>query len=222
MSNRFHPVRDQGLALIGMNTRKTIEYAAGVFNGNLLNRAANDNKDYMYVGRFVWTPFGEYKLEESSLDYPETPKLALGVNWMENTLGRITSTANLKTDIERLNGEVAFKWRGFNAVAEYCEETSTPQATNVDTDSDGYYVQVGYLFPNQKFEIAGRTSEFDARPVVSSAFPDVTEEGLAFSWYFSKHNHKLQADWLQFERQTSPTAAPVKTDEMRLQLQLVF
>ena len=52
------------IGLIGANEGKTWEYNLGVYNGNGLNNTANDNKDYMMIGRFVWTPFGEYKLED--------------------------------------------------------------------------------------------------------------------------------------------------------------
>jgi hypothetical protein len=108
ISARFYPSRDQGIGLIGANDSKTFEYNLGLYNGNLLNRTGNDNDEFMYVGRVVWTPFGEYKLEESSLDYPDSPKLAVGLSYMENTLGTETSTANTKIGIERLNGELAF------------------------------------------------------------------------------------------------------------------
>ncbi|MGH9464141.1 MAG: porin [Thermoanaerobaculia bacterium] len=217
---RFHPGRDQGIGLIGVNQAKTFEYNLGIYNGNQLNRTANDNDEFMLAGRAIWTPFGEYKLEESSLDYPTTPKLAIGVGFLENTTGTETSTSNSKVDISRVGAEVAFKLRGFNLVGEYVQEESEPQATNVATDIDGFYAQLGYLFPNQKFELAGRYSDFSSDDVVSSAFPDLTETGGALSWYFAKHNHKLQGDVIEIERDTG--SGPVETTEVRLQLQLIF
>jgi hypothetical protein len=218
---RFYPGRDQGLALLGVNQSKTFEYNLGLYNGNLLNRAANDNDEFMYVGRVVWTPFGEYKLEESSLDYPDSPRLALGLAYLDNTLGTDTAAGNTKVGIERLNGEVAFKLGGLNMVGEYVTETAEPEATGIETDTDGFYGQVGFLFPNRKFELAGRYAEFDSDiPVPTSAFPDVTEQGAALSWYFAKHNHKLQADVLEIERDTG--SGPVTLTEARLQLQLIF
>ncbi len=217
---RFHPGRDQGIGLIGVNRAKTFEYNLGIYNGNQLNRTANDNDEFLLAGRAIWTPFGEYKLEESSLDYPTTPKLAIGVGFLENTTGTETTTSNSKVDISRVGAEVAFKLRGFNMVGEYVQEESQPQATGVTTDIDGFYAQLGYLFPNQKFELAGRYSDFSSNDTVSSAFPDLTETGGALSWYFSKHNHKLQGDVLEIERDTG--SGPVTTTEIRLQLQLIF
>jgi hypothetical protein len=219
-SGRFHPGRDQGLGLIGATKGKTFEYNVGIYNGNILNRSANDNKEYMTLGRVVWTPLGEFKLDESATDYQEKPKLALGVGLLENTLGRRTATANSKVDISRANVEAAFKWRSFSAVGEYAEETSEPQATGVETDTDGYYVQVGYLFPNRRFELAARTSEFSSDGVISSGFPELEEQGLAATWYLAKHNHKISADYTEIERNTG--SGPLDTSEIRLQLQLVF
>lgn len=219
-SGRFFPGRDQGVGLIGVNQGKTFEYNLGIYNGNQLNRAANDNDEFMYIGRAVWTPFGEYKLEESSLDYPTTPKLAIGVGFLENTTGTETSTSNSKVDVSRVGAEVAFKLRGFNLVGEYVQEESEPQVAGGTTDIDGFYAQAGYLFPTQKFELAGRYSEFSSDDTISSTFPDLTETGGALSWYFAKHNHKLQADVIEVERDTG--SGPVKTTEARLQLQLVF
>ncbi len=217
---RFHPGRDQGVGLIGANAGKTFEYNLGIYNGNQLNRTANDNDEFMIAGRAVWTPFGEYKLEESSLDYPTTPKLAIGVGFLENTAGTETSTSNSKVDLSRVGAEVAFKLRGFNFVGEYVQEESEPQVAGGTTDIDGFYAQAGYLFPTQKFELAGRYSEFSSDDTISSTFPDFTETGGALSWYFAKHNHKLQADVIEVERDTG--SGPVKTTEARLQLQLVF
>ncbi len=213
-STRFAPGRDQGLGLIGVNKGKTFEYNLGIYNGNLLNQAANDNDEFMYIGRVVWTPFGEYKLEESSLDYPSSPRLAIGSGYLKNTLGKEGS----QTDISRFGAEIAFKIKGFNLVGEYYDEEADAQATGITTNTDGYYLQAGYLFPNRKFEIAGRVAEINPEGVGLLGGNDTTEEGAALSWYWDKHNHKIQTDYLKVENEGTGTEAT----EWRLQLQLVF
>ena len=87
----------------------------------------------------------------------------------------------------------------------------------VDMDTDGHYLQLGYLFPNKKVEIAARMAEVS--PDVVGASQDTTETGVAFSYYFDKHRYKLQADYRMLEFDIDPA---LDTDEARLQLQLQF
>ena len=173
----------------------------------------------MYVGRLVWTPYGEYKLEESALDYPETPKLLLGAAGLNNTLTR----GQADTDIWRLGGEVAFKWRGFSTTGEYFYE-ETGNGTK-DTLSRGYYVQAGWLFPNRKFELAGRYGHVDDELLTltisdlnRNPLAELREIGACASWYFDKHTHKLQTNWVRFE----DTLLDTHVDEFAMQLQLIF
>jgi hypothetical protein len=209
-SDRFAWARQIGLGLVGVNQGKTFEYNLGIYNGNGINTTANDNDEYLYLGRLAWTPFGEYKLEESAHDYPSSPRLALGVGLSSNTTGSGTS----ETDVERSNLEVAFKVQGFNAVGEYYTETSQ-RVGQAEVDTDGYYLQLGYLFPNKKFELAGRLAEI----LPDTASPaDRTETGVAVSWYWDKHNHKLQGDY----REIKDDATGRTDGEFRLQLQLIF
>jgi phosphate-selective porin OprO and OprP len=212
-SGRFAASRQIGLGLFGVNADKTFEYNLGIYNGNGINQTTNDNKDYLTVGRAVWTPFGEYKLEESAHDYPTTPKLFLGGSVLQNTTGTGTS----KTDIDRLGFEAGFKILGFNAIGEYYTEESQ-RVNAVQVDTDGYYAQVGYLFPNKKFELAGRLAEILPDTVRNT---DQTETGIAASWYFDKHGHKLQADYRDIENKAL-AANLQKSKEFRLQLQLIF
>ncbi len=209
-SDRFAGLRQIGVGLIGANQGKTLEYNLGIYNGNGINTTANDNDDFLYIGRVVWTPFGEYRLEESSLDYPTSPKLALGGGFLQNTTGTGTS----ETDVDRIGAEVAFKYQGFNAVGEYFTETSQ-RINQAEVDTDGYYLQAGYLFPNKRFELAARLAEI--MPDTASN-TDRTETGVALSWYFDRHNHKLQGDYRQIE----DDATNRKDNEIRLQLQMIF
>jgi phosphate-selective porin OprO/OprP len=209
-SERFSVKRDQGVALIGADRRKLFEYEVGLYNGNGPNQATNDNQDYGTAQRFVFTPFGELSLAESSLDYPDTPKLAIGGEAFQNTRG----TGAAAADVTRYGAEFAFKVKGFNAVAEYYTENSDP-VVGAELDTDGYYAQIGYLFPNREFELAGRYSEVSPDTPIDN---DMKESGVAASWYWDKHNHKIQADYRKLE----DVRRNVTDDEFRVQLQLVF
>lgn len=211
VSERFAPGRDQGIGLTGATEAKTFEYNLGVYNGNGINQSANDNEDYLTVGRLVWTPFGEYKLEESSLDYPASPRLALGVSGLQNTLG----TGTGERDITRLGAEFAFKVNGLNMVGEYFTEEADP-VTGAQVDTDGFYYQLGYLFPNRIFEIAGRYAVISPDVAVDS---DQIETRFGINAYLSRsHDYKLQADYGQIEDELRNT----EDREARVQLQLAF
>lgn len=214
----YAPGRDQGIRLEGMNQSKTFEYAIGAYNGIARNININDNDDYLYSGRVAWMPFGEYKFEESSLDYPDSPKLVIGLAALDNTLG--TGTAAI--DVFRLGYEAAFKWRGFNAQAEYYDEEAE-NTSNVTSDNKGYYVQAGYLFPNRKFEIAGRLENIERDQAFSvsnlgSALKDFEGTGIGLSYYLNKHVNKIQADYFTYEDKTTGN----ELDELRVQLQIIF
>jgi phosphate-selective porin len=209
INSRFIPGRDQGIGLLGVNENKTFEYNLGVFNGNGRNRSSDDNSEKMIIGRAVWTPFGEYKPEQSSLDYPESSKLALGGAFLSTTEGDGPG----EVDITRFGVEFAYKLRGFNTVAEYIMEAADSAGGDVDTD--GFYVQVGYLFPNKRFEVAGRYATISPDVAFDA---DETETGIAFSYYLKKHDYKVQADFRNIEDEVAGT----DDRQIRVQLQLAF
>ncbi len=98
---------------------------------------------------------------------------------------------------------MAFKWGGFNAQGEYFDENAENQS-NVTSDNLGYYVQAGYLFPGNKFEVAGRYESIERDTTfnvsnLGSALKDFEGTGLGVSYYLNKHVHKIQADWFSYE-----------------------
>jgi phosphate-selective porin OprO and OprP len=222
-SGRFHPGRDTGVALVGEAPSKVLEYQIGLYNGSGIATNSNDNDDFMTTARVVWHPMGMIALEESSIDYPSRPKIAIGVALLQNeTLAGAGASATVVDD-SRLAAEFAFKYMGINALAEYVIEdrertVGSGAATQVDTN--GLLVQLGYLFPSQKFEVAGRWALVSPDTAVDN---DQTETGVAFSWYISKHDYKLQADYRTVEDLSQPTTSGNREfDEARLQLQIAF
>jgi phosphate-selective porin OprO and OprP len=206
---RFAAGRQQGIALQGQNAGRTFEYAAGMYNGNGIN-AANPNTDYMYVGRAVLTPFGAYGPMESAHDYPERPRLAVGVAGLYNTVGLEEDAV----DITRLGLEAAFKVRGFNSVGEFFHERANP-AVGDGSNTNGWYVQGGYLLPNRQHELAARYA------VISPDTPldtDTVEMGVGYSLYLNGHRAKLQTDLRHIDRK----ATDISDLELRVQFQLTM
>lgn len=209
-NGRFTPGRQQGIALVGQNESRTFEYNLGLYNGNGINQSRNDNDDYMTVARAVWTPFGAYSPTESAFDYPGSPKLALGVAGMTSTEGAGADAV----DVTRLGLELAFKIRGLNMTGEYFTEEADPVA-GPSADTDGWYYQLGYLFPGRQHEIAGRYAVISPDSPASS---DQVETGIAYSYYMNRHSLKLQTDLRNIE----DNALGTDDRELRLQLQLAF
>jgi phosphate-selective porin OprO/OprP len=208
----FEARRDQGITLIGQNKGKTFEYNVGIYNGNGVNTSANDDNEFMYTTRVVFTPLGEYRLAESALDYPESSRLAIGIKTLFNNFETPTSGED---DISVYSVELAYKIRGFSFVSEYAQRTDDIELTG-ELDIDAYYAQAGYLFLNRKLEFGLRIAEISPDTTTST---DISETGLAASYYFKGHNYKVQADFRRIEFDEDPTLDSV---EARGQLQLIF
>lgn len=233
--------RQIGVGLVGRDKDKRFEYNLGIYNGdgsNNVNKKVNENDKFLYVGRVVWTPFGEMKTDESAHSRPESSKLAVGVKAAHDTRTEEVDPPDgdpdpdpevndpppfdADRDIASLGAELAYKIEGFSFVGEYFR-VMTDQFVN-DTgaeteqiDSDLYYVQAGYLFPNS-LELAGRYAVIDAEE--TQAVDDkLTEYGAAISYYFLKHSYKVQAD---YRRITSDASPENDIHEGRVQFQLVF
>ena len=69
----FAPARQLGLQIGGQfgtsQVPDMLTYAGGVFNGNGINRPANENDKYEYTGRVMFSPFGNVGYSESNLEH---------------------------------------------------------------------------------------------------------------------------------------------------------
>jgi phosphate-selective porin OprO/OprP len=202
---RFNPARQPGMWVSG-TIAEGLTYSAGIFNGDGINQPNLDG-DYLKTARLVWNPLGPYALEESSLDFPESPLLSLGAGVLSGRFGTTDFTA------QRLGLEAAFKLQGFNAVGEFVFE-QLDSDLDPSRDTSGWYAQAGYLL-RAGYELAGRygTIDPDIRDAVT---PDLTEKGLSLSRYFNGHDMKIQADYLRLESDTDGTSE----DQIRVQWQL--
>jgi phosphate-selective porin OprO/OprP len=240
----FFPGRQNGVALIGELPSKVFEYQVGIYNGNGIasNNGLNDDDEFMTTQRVVWHPFGIMPLEEGATPYPDHFKMSIGVAALQNSTRSVPTTTTPPTfddtDIDRIGAEFAMGWRGISAVAEYVvEDNETSRDTVVSPgipriarpagERDGYYAQVGYMLPNQKFEVALRHAELNTEIAALGSTPrsetQQTEDRVAFSWYMVKHDYKLQVDYGTLELENALNGALVReSDEIRAQLQLNF
>ncbi len=138
------------------------------------------------------------------------------------------AAANDKLDVDSYGADLAFKWLGFSLQGEYllgqAESKFTPLRNLLR--AQGYYVQTGYTIIPQKLEAAFRYSYLDPDRDVTN--DHIVETIGAVSYYFNKHNLKLQADVGNIHTQGNQTdlftgqKKPTDDLQYRAQVQLVF
>jgi phosphate-selective porin OprO and OprP len=208
--DRFAVDRQVGMSLTARSANRQVELTGGVYNGEGIASPTNANGRFMTVGRVTLAPLGSIPLTESSHDYPDNPRVTLGLAALRNTLGDGPES----TALTRFNGDAAFRLKGWNAFAEIFHERSTPSGLD-STTSRGWHLQAGYLFPGSGHELAGRVAVVDPG---AEAEAGRTETGVAYSRYLQGHGAKLQADF----RNIRPDGAGDSSQELRVQLQVAF
>ena len=123
--------------------------------------------------------------------------------------------ANEKLDITQAEADLAFRWLGASLEAEYFLGQAEGK-DSAELRAHGYYAQTGYFILPQTLQVAVRYNYVDPDRNVSNNL--ITQVQGAVSYYFARHNLKLQADVTNIHTQ------PAKTDDMeyRLQAQLIF
>jgi hypothetical protein len=213
LSFEFTRGRDIGVQLSGLVAKGRVEYRAGIFNGNPASRLGNDNDRYQYNARVVFQPWGDVRYSESDFESRDTPLLAVAAQFENNDLHGVTNATDFNTTI--LGADAVFKYRGLSLFAEYFDRRRKPE-TGESFDSNGFHAQAGYFVKRDVLEVAARYAAFDP----SSLIPDNdhSEKGLAVSYYFNKHNLKVQGDF----RSLRDDARERTSREVRLQTQVRF
>lgn len=228
VSNSFFRGRDTGVALWGATAGNKLEWRIGMFNGNGLTRTVNDNNKFQYNARLMWQPNGSQVLNqrawvtgalysESDFESTTTPIYAVAINW-ENLNNFVATTGNdQKFNAISLDG--IYKFRGFSANGMYAFAKRRPEM-GAKFDQSGGFIQAGKLFSRRRYELAARYGTFD--PTDVTARNNTKEARGAFNYYYARHGLKWQSDIGRVDVQAGPTAATVKTWEIRSQLQFIF
>lgn len=236
---------DIGAMLNGKIANGLAYYYTGVFGGagQTSTRSTNDN---MFVARAVVNPLGDMAYSEADLDGSTKPLLSIGANYFMNTLnktgGSLDNTisnfaassgwlgkgfkktgyaaTNDKLDVESYGADLAFKWMGLSLQGEYLLGQAESQRTITKNllRAQGFYAQAGYMIIPKTLEVAFRYSYLDPDRDVANDL--ITEQIGAVSYYFNKHNLKLQADVGNIHTQTSTT--PTDDMQYRVQAQIIF
>jgi hypothetical protein len=222
VSNEYAKGRDMGLQLWGELKNALVDWRVGAFNGNGRLKTANDNDKYQYNARVTLQPFGAVKYEEC--DFQTTDKLLLAVagNFEMNDFANVNTDKSKNIKRTLLGADLALLYRGLYLTGEFYDRKLEPEGPAKAGDpqppsykSNGYFAQAGYRF-NPNWEVAARYGSWD--PTDAKSDDDRTELGGAVSYYYNKHNMKIQADFRQIEDKAKKT----KDNEVRLQTQFIF
>jgi polyhydroxyalkanoate synthesis regulator phasin len=215
-NSEFSLQRDIGVQLSGKFLQDRVNYAVGMFNGSGANQG-NQDQNFIYVGRLVYTPFGAYPYSQAALDTPDSPKLALGVagaylpglqpgerDTLAGVLGD-TDIVPVNSDVHQLTTDLAFKYRNFSFEGGLYFRSIDPEKDTPfgDQDAYGYYLQGGYFLIPKKFELAARYSWMDPDSPTSKNDNQEEEYTGGFSYYLNGHNLKLQANYSLFRTETT-------------------
>jgi phosphate-selective porin OprO and OprP len=211
-SDEFARGEDDGLMVWGTPLDGTMEYYAGVWNGEGNNRNSQQDSDNMFGGRLVWMPLGHVPYHSSALTATEGPKVLLGAaatlngGWLFDVngvagiqsptetcvAGECTVNEGDDASITQLGGELALMWGRFSTSGEFYQRTVSPNGDFDEVVAQGWYAQAG-LFVLPRIEVGGRWSELDRNTDADGGeLREITPFG---SWYVHGDDVKVQADF---------------------------
>jgi phosphate-selective porin OprO and OprP len=228
VSNIYARGRETGLALWGTTSNNKLEWRAGLSNGNSLTRTANDNDAFQYNARVMFQPTGRQALaqrawvsgpfySEGDFESADFPLFAIAANFEKNDFHRTTTAVDLKDTIYGF--DLVYKYKRFFATGEYYIRERTPE-TGAKFNSDGFFGQATYMLTSRRmWEIGARYGQYDPSDLLP--LNKRTELRGALSYYYGRHNLKVQADFGQLKTE-AVNAKSIKNMEFRLQSQIVF
>jgi phosphate-selective porin OprO/OprP len=233
---RFNDARETGIALWGTLGVNKIDWRAMISNGNGRTAVLNDNDKYLFTGRVMWQALGNVRMNQwasgplmTEGDLGDSaaangPLLALAGEYANNDRHRVTTGNDLKNST--WGADYTFKYKGFASVADAAWRTAKPE-TGAEFKSKGYLFQASYAWKAPGiagasfWELAFRYAWADPTDLVTTK-NDVTEVGGAVSYYYNRHNLKIQADYLQIKDEAANGGRGTTNKEFRLQTQFIF
>jgi hypothetical protein len=225
----FRADRDTGVMLFGAAARGVLEYYAGVFNGNRINKGSNDDDDMIYVGRVAVNPLGSVPYDETpTLSGPAPFRLGLGLNAFRGEVTQIittypsamppTTTAYQDKNVTAGADIALHFWYATVQAEAYHRETKRGEGGTVR--SRGGYVHASAFCLPPYVELAARISYVDPNSEADSDQTLAYEAMLTL--YGLANNLKLNLRYTRL-RSHNPTASDELGDNVfTAQLQAFF
>lgn len=186
------PNRDVGVKA-EWNAAGPLALQAGVFNGDGINRAANGNSRFLYLGRAVVQPAAGAGGEGRG-------GLALGVS------------VAAKPDTTSWDVEAVVARPRLAARAEYLQR----HRSGVDITTVGWYALAAYEVRPKRLQLVGRVQQFDPNDAVQG--DRLTGYTGAAQYFFMGDDLKLQVEFTAFDEQ----GVSVDNNRVILQMQARF
>jgi len=219
----FAPGYELGAFVHGKLAGGIVDYALSGTNGDGQTTAGSTNHN-AFAARVGFSPLGAMANDEPDLAISKKPLFTVGANYFYNNLNADENKSsygkawNGYKDLQNFGFDAHFKWLGLALQGEALFAQGDNKTTDAGKRAMGWYTQLGYNI-TPKIGVAVRYSQYDKDRAKSGDLQ--TEQLGAISYYFDKHNLKVQADIGNIHKQTGATT---RTDDMqyRIQAQLVF
>ncbi|MFA6092653.1 MAG: porin [Elusimicrobiota bacterium] len=208
---------DIGVQASGKALDQRFYYALGVFNGNGMNNAVNDNGDFLYAARTQWTDKTEFANKIASM--------TVGVNgfWKRTK----TDPSTLRCDIlaktfsdayDRYvyGADIAFKLGQAALKGEYLSAYLQGRHWDPVVRAHGYYATGSWRF-SEKFEALVRWQGYDPDDSLTNRL-DSQWQTYGVNWFINGQNARLTANYTVKNEKTDA----IRNDEFILQFQLGF
>jgi len=188
--------RDIGAQIAGsffkLNGNYLFDYTFGVFNGNGVNRADN-NQDKDVSGRFTVHPI---------------PNLSLSYDFYHgrDIFGTIT-TNQLRN---RQGFDARYVYNRLSLTAEY------DKGTDAAIKRDGWYAQAGYFILPKKLQLVGKYDTYDPNKIIAT---DRSTWYIGGVNYFFNPWTKL---YVNYTYKTEETAIQVRNNLLAAEIQVIF
>ena len=202
----YGDVRDSGVQLRGLISNQ-LDYRVGVFNGlgELQNTTAVSDQKAL-IGRLAYSPTG-------------VPGLQVGISGA--TARNATPSSNgTRIDRDIFNLFAAYKRDKVTFQSEYLTGKQQLQGAATNSEIQGYYASIGYLF-TPKVEGVLRYDSLDTNRNVNNA--EVKDITLGLNYYIKGNNAKIQANIVRRNSdQGAPAALRNDRTELRTNFQVAF
>jgi len=179
-NDRLTLSRQIGVGLFGDLVPGRLAYSTGVFNGNGVNNGANDNDEFLYVGRVSATILqggdddGKFQLDG-------------GLNaFTMDTPGTVAQRDGVGADLQ-------FTWGRATLTGEWLRNDFT-SSTGVDSSSDGWGLFASWAV-NKHWLLMGRLEHFD--PSSLAANDETDSWTLGGAYLINGDNLKLTLNYIQ-------------------------
>jgi len=202
--------RDIGIQLGGtilkIKDRPIIDYRLGIYNGNGIN-AADNNEKKDFASRLIVHPIAGLDISAALYDgsrfVPEVKEV--------KTNGVVTTpyAAAKSVSRDRYGFDISYDLNNWSVRGEYLHGTDN------QTDREGYYIQSGYYFLQKKFQVLAKYDFYDA---------DKDKANDASTWIVLGANYNLNTNArLQLNYSIKKEEGPsVKNNFLSLQFQIGF